>query len=264
MQDETEEQEQEKPSGPIPINWDDIDQLEDDSPEEDIDPLADAYEAVPPTKPGTYNFLFAVGEKGITQGEFTSRRDGSKVKYFNIPLVLTAKSEDPEVDGLNVYENLSTIVGGKRKTSTLLTVLGKMGIPIPNKATPATQIKLLKAFIDTEPVRALTTDWELSYKDSEDKLNPKTGRKETKDVYKMVKKGFKDFPSDKTTKSGKKELFKLQKRDGSEVEARPRSIIVDWAPGTAKAGTAAKAATPPKTLTSASSASVADLEKELD
>ena len=205
-----------------PINWDDINQLEDSGDEYEVDQDADALSRNAPPVPGVIDFLFTVDpEKGVTKKNITSKRTKEKIDYYSVNFQLVAKSDDPEVDGAVAYINASTLYNERKKTSTLMTILSKLKVKVSDVKSDIQQLKRLKEFIDQEPIKPLLVDWELSYKNSDG-------------TYKTRYTTFKDFPVDKGTKSGKKEVFNFVLDDKSTVEARPRLKIVSYNPGAVK------------------------------
>lgn len=252
-QTETNTEEEVKKNDSQPINWDDINNLDDDGEQYEVDQDADALSREAPPVPGVINFLFTVDpETGVAKKSITSRRTKEKIEYFSVGFALVAKSDDEKVDGATCYINASTLYNPKKKTSTLMTILSKLGVKVSDVKSDIQQIKKLKEFIDQEPIRPLQTDWELSYKNSDGK-------------YITRFRSFKDFPIDRSTTSGRKEVFEITLDDKSKVEVRPRLKIISYNP-TGSSSTSyigASVANKPIKSTTKIDKETADLEKEL-
>lgn len=210
--------EEKEKNGPLPINWDDINSLEDTDENYEVNPDADAFTKEAPPVPGIYDFLITVDpDSGITQKSLVSRRTKEKLDYYGVNFALIAKSEDVNVDGAMCYVSASTLFNPKKQTSTLITILSKLDVKVSDITSGPAQLRRLKEFIDSEPIKAIQVDWELSYKDSDNN-------------YRTLYSSFKDFPEDRTTKSRKKEVFNIKLKDGSPIEARPRLKVISFKP----------------------------------
>jgi hypothetical protein len=179
----------------------------------DVDPTKDAFAAPPPVKDGVHEAKLAYGSDD-PEKRWQTRKDKQGNKYYATKLM--AKIIDPgnEDDNKVVFDGfVSTMM--RQGTSRVIGVLHALGYDVGTITSHLDQVRALDNLLAGEPTCQIETEWEAQY-DSGEK-DDTTG----KTIYKRLKKGMKNFPSDA---NGVFQHVLESPVDGSDVTAQARVV----------------------------------------
>lgn len=138
--------------------------------DQSYDPDADAFERLATIKPGVYGVKMAVAKDGL---KLLQPKGANDVNYkVETELHIVDTKYGPEgadaFEGLMITNSFTTIVSKGKKTSTMATVMAKMGA---NVAKVTKVLQLAQAFVNflkKEPVIYVEIDWRASYPESDE------------------------------------------------------------------------------------------------
>lgn len=138
--------------------------------DQSYDPEADAFERLATIKPGVYGVKMAVAKDGL---KLLQPKGTNDVNYkVETELHIVDTKYGPEgadaFEGLMITNSFTTIVSKGKKTSTMATVMAKMGA---NVAKVTKVLQLAQAFVNflkKEPTIYVEIDWRASYPESDE------------------------------------------------------------------------------------------------
>lgn len=183
-----------------------------------LDPTEDAWEFGAPPKKGIYRLKLFPGKDCWRLGQYDAK-DESNI-FVSCNLECRIVSEDPEVNDIPVFCNVSTRVGRRKNISTMMGLIVKLGHKLKTYELTDKQLaKLFEKVLKAEPLIEAEIDWRGSYP-----FTNKKGEKEYKNVYNH----YEEFPNDPEEKGEKLTVISVTAEDGSRVEFRPQLYVAKW------------------------------------
>lgn len=194
------------------LNLADLPSVETSEDRVEVDPNKDAFAAPPPPKDGTHLVRLGYGSDD-PEKRWQRRKDKNGNQYYATKLMAKIIAPGEEDDNKVVFDGfVSTMM--RQGTSRVIGVLQALGHDVGTITSHLDQVKALDNLLAGEPTCNIETEWEAQFN---------TGEKDDngKDIYKRMKKGMKNFPSDA---NGVYQHILESPVDGSDVSAQARII----------------------------------------
>lgn len=125
--------------------------------EVDVNPDVDAWEKVRPQDDGTYKVALFKGKTFLQMGRVDDKNPNSE-PFYTANLECKVNDDSKWKDTV-IFGKVSTVIGAGKETSTMISLMRKMGVKVPARLTPKQQINLLNKCMALSPNLYVTGEW---------------------------------------------------------------------------------------------------------